>query len=187
MIELKKLHDLLSVKITEAEFLTKIVGRSGIDWIPEFPVDKGHVDIFVPKQGHTIEQPYVIEIETGYDLNCAGIIQKFRRFQTALRKSPGFFISGQKGVITSKPVEPNLVVVIPKEFEDFLRLFKNVGISVFIWEGNVEWKCRVCEKITVTAAPWKPELCITCNKKDRSFRLVGLTNFKLREAYRVPK
>jgi hypothetical protein len=84
-------------------------------------------------------------------------------------------------------VEPRLTVVIPKDFEDFLPLFKNVGISVFVWEGDGEWKCRDCEKLTVIAAPWKPKICATCNKKKPSFSLVGLTNFKLSEVYRAPK
>ena len=187
MIDLKKLHDILVMKITETQFLTMIVGKGGVNWTPEFPVDRGYVDIFVPKQEPKIEQPYVIEIETGYDLNCAGIIQKFRRFQTALRKSPGFFVAARTGVITGKPVEPNLVIVIPKGFEEFLGFFKNVGISVFIWEGQGKWECTVCKQIKLAEAPWKPTQCIPCDKQGRSFTLVGLNNFKLTEAYHVPK
>jgi hypothetical protein len=103
-----------------------------------------------------------------------------------LRKAPAAFSFG--GPTFEIPgVEPRLTVVIPKDFEDFLPLFKNVGISVFVWEGDGEWKCRDCEKLTVIAAPWKPKICATCNKKKPSFSLVGLTNFKLSEVYRAPK
>lgn len=185
MINFKKLHDLLVTKITEDEFLIKIVGKGGVSWTPEFPVDKGYVDIFVPIQRPKIRQPYVIEIETGYDLNCAGIIQKFRRFRKALRKPPGYFTFG--GPVVGTPgVEPRLNVVMPKNFKNFIPLFKNVGISVFVWECQGEWKCPTCEEITLAEAPWKPRLCSTCNKKERSFTLVGLNKFKLTEAYRVP-
>ena len=184
MIELKKLHDLLVLIITKPEFLTKIVGRIA-NWTPEFPVDKGYVDIFVPEKGQDIKEPYVIEIETGYDFNCAGIIQKFRRFQKALKKAPSVFMMDNKYFETSG-VEPNMNLVIPKDFEEFLSLFKKVGISVFVWEADGEWKCSKCDKLIVIAAPWKPNRCSSCDK-ERSFSLVGLNNFKLREVYRVPK
>lgn len=182
---MKKLHDLLAIKITEPESLNKIVRKGGVDWTPEFPVDKGYVDIFVPKQRQKIEQPYAIEIETGYDLNCAEMIRRFHRFRKALTKPVGAVLFGANDIVSPEP-DPNLVIVMPKDFKEFIPLFKNVRVSVFVWEGQGEWKCPTCEKITLAEAPWKPRLCGSCNK-ERSFNLVGLNNFKLTEAYRVPK
>jgi len=77
---LKNLHDLLVLRIIQEDKekktfpLAQIVGRTGIKWDPEFPVDKGWIDIYVPIQ-KGIEHPYAIEVQTGYDFNCAGILQ----------------------------------------------------------------------------------------------------------------
>ena len=93
MLELKKLHDLLVLRITQRDTeaktfpLAQIVGRAGIKWDTEVSVDKGWIDIYVPRQ-ERMGQPYVIEVETGYDLNCSGILQKFERFRKALTKPP---------------------------------------------------------------------------------------------------
>lgn len=70
------------------------MGKEQIQWEPEFPVDKGWVDIWIPRQVG-IEQPYVIEIETGYDFNVANILQKIERFKLALVKPPAFFWWGK--------------------------------------------------------------------------------------------
>ena len=83
-------------------------------------------------------------------------------------------------------VAPKMNLVIPKDFEEFLPFFKKRGISVFVWEADGEWKCSKCDKLIVTVALWKPKHCSTCDIQ-RSFSLVGINNFKLREAYRVPK
>ena len=193
MLELKKLHDLLVLKITQRDEerkifpLVDIVGRAGIKWVPEFPVDKGWIDIYVPKQKN-IEHPYVIEVETGYDLNCSGILQKFERFRKSIPKEHKHEIStvGNGLIIGSSPIEPKLCVVIPPDFADFVPLFKPKEISVFLWEGKLEWKCKECEKITLGSGPWKPMNCGSCKKSNRSLRLIGVRDFKIREAYRVP-
>lgn len=135
---MKKLHDLLILKITQKDEkgalpLTEIVRRTGIKWTTEFPVNRGWIDIFVPKQGVAIKQPYIIEVETGYDLNCGGIIQEFRRFKNAMTRPSSFFIGTRARVeVITEKVEPKLAVVIPKDFLNFIPIFKNEKISVFL-------------------------------------------------------
>jgi hypothetical protein len=179
---LKKLHDLLVLKITQTDALTRIVGRTGIKWIPEVPVDRGWIDIYVPRQ-ERIEQPYVIEVETGYDLNCSGILQKFERFRKALTKHPSHFGWGKGEVYTiGKGVYPKLCVVLPPDFVEFIPLFKSKDISVFVWEGRLEWKCKDCGKITSGSTRWRPEKCSSCSQKKHPLSLVGLSDFRIKEA-----
>ena len=198
MLELKRLHDLLVLKITQRDEqrkifpLAQIVGRASVDWVPEFALGKGYVDIFVPRQKN-VEHPYVIEVETGYDLNCSGILQKLDRFRKALtigisdvsdvryRTAALFSIEGTK-------IHPKLCVVIPNDFGEFIPLFKVQQISVFLWEGKLEWRCKKCGKITSKEGPWKPSKCghKSCGKSERPLRLVDLKDFELKEAYRVP-
>lgn len=196
VLDLKKLHDLLFLKITQLDEekqrfpLAQIVGRGGIKWELEVPVDKGWIDIYVPRQ-ERIEQPYVIEVETGYNFDCSEILRKHERFRKTMTISVPLFgppYAG-RGSIERAPFEkihPKLCVVIPKDFAEFVPLFRAKEISVFLWEGKLEWKCKRCEKITLGSTPWKPTKCSSCNKNERSLRLVGLRNFKIREAYRVP-
>ena len=192
MLKLKKLHDLLVLKITQEDKergkfpLVKIVGRRGIKWEPEFPVDKGYIDIYVPAQKN-IEHSYAIEVETGYDINCSGILQKFERFKKGIPTKHKHEISvrGEGLIMASSPIKPKLCVVIPKDFAEFIPLFQPGEISVFLWEGKLEWKCKKCGKITSKEGPWKPLKCDSCKKPERSLQLTGLRDLEIKEAYRV--
>lgn len=192
MLELKKLHDLLVLRITQPDKegkkfpLVQIVGRAGVEWIPEVPVDKGWIDIYVPIQ-KGIEAPYVIEVQTGYDFNCSGILQQLERFRRAMMETNLGEVAGvswptQTYVLAPRP--PKLCVVIPSDFAEFLPLFRPKEISVFLWKGTLEWECTKCKEITPSSGPWKPMTCNStlCGKKQRSFSLVGLTDFKIKQA-----
>ena len=192
MLKLKKLHDLLVLRITQPDKerkrfpLVQIVGRAGIKWEPEFPVDQGWIDIYVPKQ-EGIEHQYAIEVQTGYDFNCSGILQKLERFRKAMPKKHKHEIAATIGnglIMASSPIQPKLCVVIPKDFDEFIPLFKPKEISVFLWEGTLEWECTKCKKITLSSGPWKPMKCSSssCNKRQRSLRLVGLADFEIKRA-----
>ena len=173
--------------------LAQIVGRTGIKWDTEVPVDKGWIDIHVPVQ-HGIEHPYAIEVQTGYDLNCSGILQKLERFRTAMTieapiagsETTGFkrFTPRRIGLEHPEKIHPKLCVVIPKDFAEFIPLLKSKEISVFLWEGTLEWECKKCNEITLGSGPWKPVTCDSnsCNGKERSFRLIGLADFEIRRA-----
>lgn len=187
---MKKLHDLLVLRITQpneekkAFPLAQIIGRAGVGWEPEFPVDKGWIDIYVPTQ-RNVEQPYVIEVETGYDFNCSGILQKFERFRKALTERAVHVRIGFAETTLLQPVYiPKLCIVIPPDFAEFIPLFKAKEISVFLWEGTVEWECKKCEEIVLGSGPWKPKMCSSssCKGKERNFRLVGLADFRIKEA-----
>ena len=189
MLELKKkLHDLLILRITQEDKkrktfpLAQIVGRTGMKWDTEVPVDRGWIDIHVPMQ-KGIKQPYVIEVETGYDFNCSGISQKFERFRKALTKPRSYYDREKAYLVLAEKIKPKLCVVIPPDFAEFIPLFKAKEISVFLWEGTVEWKCPTCEEITLGSGPWKPRICSSklCNKKQRQFRLVGLADFRIKQ------
>ena len=190
MLKLKKLHDLLVLRITQPDEekkafpLAQIVGRAGIKWEPEVPVDKGWIDIHVPIQ-KGVEQPYAIEVQTGYDFNCSGILQKFERFRKAMPRKHKHKIAivGNGLVAASSPIQPKLCVVIPPDFAEFLPLFKAKEISVFLWEGTVEWECKKCEENVLGSGPWKPKTCSSssCKGKERNFRLVGLADFKIKK------
>ena len=187
-----RLHDLLILRITQQDRektspLAQIVGRAGIKWDTEVPVDKGWIDIYVPRQ-ERIRQPYVIEVETGYDLNCSGILQKFERFRKALTKAPSVGTFGERFLFGTEGVFPKLCVVIPPDFAEFIPLFKAKEISVFLWEGEVEWKCKKCEKSTFGRTFRRPPKCMntSCNGKEKDLQLVDLKNFKIGVAYRVP-
>lgn len=183
---MKKLHDLLVLRITQPDKerktfpLAQIIGRTGIKWDTEVPLDKGWIDIHVPIQ-KGIDQPYAIEVQTGYDLNCSGILQKFERYRKALTK-PGMHFGWGKDALIRKTVYPKLCVVIPPDFAEFIPLFKAKGISVFFWEGTLEWKCKNCKETTLSSGPWKPNECNSCNRKERSLYLVGLADFRIKEA-----
>lgn len=195
VLELKKLHDLLVLKITQPDEeskkhpLVQIVGRGGIKWEPEFPVDQGWVDIYVPRQ-KSLKHQYVIEVETGYDLNCSEILRKHERFRKALTKRitshVGVSRNGKGLIAGSETIYPKLCVVIPEKFAEFISLFKAKKISVFLWEGKTEWKCKHCKEITLGEGPWKPLKCVSCGKPDRSLQLTGLKDFEMKEAFRVP-
>jgi len=131
VLELKKLHNLLVLTITQTKALTQIVGRGGIRWEPEFHVDKGWVDIYVPVQKN-VERPYVIEVETGYDFNCSEILRKFERFRKALPLAQKIdsVSKGDGLIIAPLPILPKLCVVIPKDFREFAPLLK-VHITCF--------------------------------------------------------
>jgi hypothetical protein len=191
---LKKLHDLLVLRITHEdkerkEFpLAEIVGKRGIEWDTEVPVDKGWIDIYVPIQKR-IEQPYIIEVETGYDLDCSQILRKFQRFVNASMERKISEVAGVDWSIQAYglPTEtrlPKLCVVIPPDFAEFAPLFRAKEISVFLWQGTVEWECPNCKEITIGSGPWKPLICNSdsCNKKQRNFRLVGLADFGIKRA-----
>jgi len=189
VFELKKLHDLLVLKITQGDEerkklpLAQIVGRAGIKWEPEFPVDKGWIDIYIPIQ-EGIEQPYVIEVQTGYDFNCSGILQKLERFRKTMPKEHKPEVATTRGgglVIASTPIPLKLCVVIPPDFAEFLPLFKPKEISVFLWKGTLKWKCKECGKITSMFGPWKPMKCSSCNKPNRSLSLVDLRDFEIKK------
>ena len=188
MLGLKKLHDLLVLRITQPDKekktfpLVQIVRRTGIMWEPEVPVDKGWIDIYVPIQ-KGIKQPYVIEVETGYDFNCSGILQKFERFIKALSKTRSY-VNRERGVLVLRErVYPKLFVVIPPDFAEFIQShFEPKEISVFLWEGTLDWKCRSCGAIISRAGPWKPMSCDSCHKPNRSLYLVDLRDFKIEEA-----
>jgi hypothetical protein len=183
VLKLKKLHDLLVLKITQGEGenlpLAQIIGRIGVHWESEFPVDRGWIDIWVPRQ-KGIEQPYVIEVETGYDFNCATILQKFERFKLALIKPPAHF-----GGVIAPGTYPKMCVIIPPDFDQFIPLFKAKNISVFLWKGNLEWNCKKCKKTALHSSPWKPKQCSSCKSNERSLNLVNLKDFEITEAYRV--
>jgi len=188
VLELKKLHDLLVLRITEEDRekgtfpLAQIVGKTGMKWDTEVPVDQGWIDIYVPIQ-KVIEHPYAIEVQTGYDFNCSGILQKLERFRRGLIK-PGIHIGWGDIEETTirKAIYPKLRVVIPPDFAEFIPLFKAKEISVFLWEGTVEWECPICEEIALGSGPWKPRICSSklCNRKQRQFRLVGLADFRIK-------
>ena len=186
MLQLGILHDLLILRITqsnkeEKKFpLARIVGRAGVKWTSEIPVDKGWIDILVPKQ-KGIERPYVIEVETGYNLDCSQILRKFERFGKAWTK-PGSLPVGLSGFLDSiRGIFPKFCVVIPLDFAEFSPIFKAKRISVFLWEGTLEWKCKKCKEITLGSGPRKPMKCNSCNKNEKSLRLVGLADFNLKE------
>jgi len=191
VFELKKLHDLLVLRITQLNKekktfpLAQIVGRAGISWTSEVPVDKGWIDIYVPEQ-KGIEQPYAIEVQTGYDFNCAGILQKLERFKKAMpKKHKAEIVTVGSGlIIASTPIQPKLCVVIPPDFTEFTPLFKAKEISVFLWEGTLEWECKKCKEVTLSSGPWKPITCSSksCHAKQRQFRLVGLADFGIKKA-----
>ena len=189
---MRKLHDLLILKVTQPDKETQkapfahIVGRVVKKFELEFPVDRGWVDIYVPVQKN-IEHQYVIEVETGYDLNCSGILQKFERFRKALTKRKTVDVSriGEGLIAVGETKYPKLCVVIPEDFAEFIPLFKAKEISVFTWKGKLEWRCKKCEEITSGETPWKPLKCSSCGKDERSLRLVGLRDFKISKAYRV--
>ena len=194
-LKLKKLHDLLVLKITQRDEeskkhpLVQIVGRGGIRWKPEVPVDRGWVDIFVPRQQH-VKQLYAIGVETGYDFSCTKILQQNERFRKALTKRitshVGVSRNGKGLIAGSETIYPKLCVVIPKEFAEFIPLFKAKEVSVFLWEGKSEWKCKHCNEITLEEGPWRPLKCDSCKKPERSLQLIGLRDFEMKEAYRVP-
>jgi len=189
---LKRLHDLLVLRIIQQDKekktfpLAQIVGRTGIKWETEFPVDKGWIDIYIPIQ-KDIEHTYAIEVQTGYDFNCAGILQKFERFRKAMPRKHKHEIAATIGnglIMASSPIQPRLCIVIPKDFAEFIPLFRTKDISVFLWEGTLEWECNKCKEITLSSGPWKPMECnsSSCNKKQRSFRLMGLADFEIKQA-----
>lgn len=165
--------------------LAQIVGRTGMKWDIEVPVDKGWIDVYVPEQDG-IKEPYVIEVETGYDFDCAEILRQLTRFEKAIPKRHEHEIAVVHGglVASSVPIPIRLCVVIPNDFAEFIPLFKAKEISVFLWEGTVEWKCRKCEEIVLGSGPWKPKKCnsSSCKGKERNFGLVGLADFKIKEA-----
>ncbi|MFX0117443.1 MAG: hypothetical protein ACFFB3_23045, partial [Candidatus Hodarchaeota archaeon] len=131
-----------------------------------------------------IEHPYAIEVQTGYNLNCSGILQKLERFRKALTK-PGLHIGWGdiEETAVRKTIYPKLFVIIPPDFAEFLPLFKPKKISVFLWEGTLEWECKKCREVTLSSGPWKPVTCdsSSCKGKKRSFSLVGLADFSIRE------
>lgn len=136
MLELKKLHDLLCLRITQPDKerkkfpLAQIVGRAGIKFELEFPVDKGWVDIFVPRQ-ENMGQPYVIEAETGYNFDCSEILRKHERYRKALTtRKPHVGVSGGYLIAGSKTLYPKSCVVIPNDFAEFIPLFRAKEISI---------------------------------------------------------
>ena len=192
MVKLVELHDLLILRITERDDKTKkfpfvkIVGSAGVKWIPEFHVDHGWIDIYVPEQ-EKVKQPYIIEVETGYDFNCAKILQKFDRFEKAMEnkvehKHEIAVVKANGSIMSSSPITPKYCVVIPKDLAEFLRLFKAREISVFAWEGKVKWKFKECGHITSRSGPWKPEKCSLCDKRYTP-RLMDLKDLKIEALY----
>ena len=164
--------------------LAQIVGRAGIRWELEFHVDEGWVDIYVPVQQSKTKTPYVIEVETGYDFNCSEILRKFERFRKAIPKKQNYYHSVTKDgglIIASSPIPLQLCVVIPKDFTEFVPLFRAQDISVFVWEGILEWKCKDCGKITSSSTPWRPEKCSSCSQKKHPLSVVGLSDFRIKE------
>ena len=67
----------------------------------------------------------------------------------------------------------DVVVIIPKRYERFARLYKNEGVQVYLWEATRLWKCANCGKVIPSKRTAIPKCSDNSCKKSKKV-LIGL-------------
>lgn len=73
-----------------------------------------------------------------------------------------------------------VVLIMPKEAERYVPVFKNEGIRVYLWTATREYQCVKCKKLTFNATSIKPR-CSECNSSERALRYLGIKDAKFEE------
>ena len=103
---------------------------------------------------------YAIEVETDIDFDFGASLRQVKRYRKDF---------------------PTAVVVIAKEYERFVLLYKNEGFRVCVWRATRVWECMRCGNWTTGEGPVPPK----CTVKDcgsREQRLKGIRNAEFVEA-----
>lgn len=116
-------------------------------------------DIIVRARTFPVEEWAAIEVETDMDFDFGRSLQQVKKYK------------GKYGVI----------VVIPKEYERFVPLYKNEGFRVYLWRAIRIWECMQCGHPSYVEKPIKPKCSAKgCNSQEQ--RLKGIKNAEFVEA-----
>jgi hypothetical protein len=79
---------------------------------------------------------------------------------------------------------PDTRVIIPEDYRRFAPLYKNEGITVYLWKAKRRWHCLRCGTETDKEGPVAPRCSKkSCDNKSLSdYRLIGLKDVEI-EAY----
>lgn len=95
-----------------------------------------------------------IEIENDIQWDFAHSLQQVKKY----KRNPEF---------------QDVVVIIPKRYERFARLYKNEGFRVYLWKATRLWECVDCGRVMPDERTAKPKCSDKlCNSSDRV--LIGL-------------
>lgn len=73
-----------------------------------------------------------------------------------------------------------VVLIIPKEAEDYAPIFKNEGVRVHLWTATRKYRCVKCKKQTFDTTSIKPH-CSGCKATERALRYSGIKDAKFEE------
>ena len=148
--------DHVPFRIEESAFLSQ---GDRPDFTAPLPPQGITPDIIVRTRTFPVEEWVAIEVETDMDFDFGRSLQQVKKYK------------GKYGVI----------VVIPKEYERFVPLYKIEGFTVYLWRAIRIWECMQCGNRTTGEGPVPPKCAIRgCNSREQ--RLKGIRNAEFTEA-----
>jgi len=143
-------------RIEESTFLSQ--GEQP-DFTAPLPPQGITPDIVIRARTFPVERWVAIEVETDMDFDFGRSLQQVKKYK------------GKYGVI----------VVIPKEYERFVPLYKNEGFEVYLWRAIRIWECMQCGHPSYVEKPIRPKCSAKgCDSKEQ--RLKGIKNAEFVEA-----
>jgi len=133
--------------------------RAQIEFAARLPPEGITPDIFVRVRTLPTQEWMAIEVETDTDFDFGKSLQQVKKYKEKY----------------------NVIVVIPKEYERFVPLYRNEGFRVFLWKATRIWECMRCGHLSYVDRPIKPK----CSSKDCNSpeqRLKGIKNAEFEEA-----
>ena len=102
--------------------------------------------------------PIAIEVETDINFNFGRSLRQINKYQRRFEE---------------------VKVIIPKEYERFVPLYKNEGFRVYLWETTRIWECMRCGEITDEKRPIRPKCSAKdCNSTEQRLKGIKDTTFK---------
>jgi len=113
-------------------------------------------DIFVTNQ--STGKTTAIELESDVKWDFAHSLRQIKKYR---RNSKDF---------------NDVVVIIPKKYEQFAPLYKLEGFRVYLWKATRIWECR-CKEVTEDERTVKPK-CLSCKSTELEFKGVKDVKFE---------
>lgn len=96
-----------------------------------------------------------IEVETDINLDFGASLRQVKKYQKRF---------------------PKVIVIIPKEYERFVPLYKNESLRVWLWSATRIWECLRCGNIAYENRPITGFKCLGKGCGSKEHRLKGTTD-----------
>jgi len=122
----------------ELESSTYLPAQDKPDYTAPAPPEGIAPDIVIKFEHEKSE--VAIEVETDMDFDFGKSLRQIKKYQRRFRK---------------------VYVIIPKEYERFVPLYKNEDFDVYLWTATRIWECMQCGNIIYEKRPITPK----CSKR----------------------